>query len=369
MIKSLSQKEKLVLSAIHKSGAITRNDIAEVVGVSKMHATNIVKALLEKKLVIDEALVTGQRGQPTRSLRLKHDALYAVGVNFTSRHVDLALVNWMGDILCEETHEIEDVTFDFILEMTHAFVDQVTQHKRIAKKRIAGIGVSVPGDFVKDHKTINPTYFPQFADFDFENEFKKSFDCDVFIENDSNCATWAEYLVGAGKKLKNFIFVHIGHGIGGGIIFEGRLCRGANGNAGIFGTPFPDVNAPRPSGTDLLKTLRANGIEIDSFRELETLNLSQTEVLDAWLSTAANQLTLPLTVLARALDPEAIILGGRLPSSYYQRLSQFLNNDSFCANDRALLPTPVIVPTELAATGGVIGSAALCFEHLLSPGL
>ena len=54
----------------------------------------------------------------------------------------------------------------------------------------------------------------------------------VVLENDANCAAWAEYKIGAGKGKENLVILTLGTGVGGGIIVNGQLLKGKNGAAG-----------------------------------------------------------------------------------------------------------------------------------------
>lgn len=54
----------------------------------------------------------------------------------------------------------------------------------------------------------------------------------VFIENDANCAAWAEYRLGASQGYKNSVMLTLGTGVGGGIIINGKLLKGKSGAAG-----------------------------------------------------------------------------------------------------------------------------------------
>ena len=62
-------------------------------------------------------------------------------------------------------------------------------------------------------------------------DFSKLSDKKVFVENDANCAVWAEYKSGAAKGFHTVLIVTIGTGIGGGVVSDGKLFRGSTGNA------------------------------------------------------------------------------------------------------------------------------------------
>ena len=59
--------------------------------------------------------------------------------------------------------------------------------------------------------------------------------CPVVIENDANAAAWGEFTFGAGKDVDDFLLVTVGTGVGGGIVLDGKLHRGAFGVAAEIG--------------------------------------------------------------------------------------------------------------------------------------
>ena len=62
--------------------------------------------------------------------------------------------------------------------------------------------------------------------------FSKLSNKKIFVENDANCAAWAEHKIGASKGYNNSIMLTFGTGVGGGIIIENKLLKGKSGSAG-----------------------------------------------------------------------------------------------------------------------------------------
>lgn len=360
----LSKSERLILEIVRREKSSTRIHIAEKLGFSKVQATHLTKALVEKKLVLDKAAPTGARGQPIKTISLNPDALYGVGVSFTGDYVEIALIDWLGDIKVNQSIKLSSShSLDALCSSIEAFTQEQLKTRRIAKRKLFGIGISIPGDFLHGRRKMNAVYFPELEGLDIFDAFTQRLDYPVYIENDGTCASWGECVAGAGKKLNHFLFVHIGHGIGGGLVIDRRVYRGFNGNAGAFGAPFPDLTKPRPSGADLLRVLQSQNVPVQDFADLRQLSIESCLPLQSWLIAAAKQLQQPLSVLARAFDPEAIIIGGRLSLPLLQYLVEHLDSDEFCQIDRHRLPIPKLITSELGDLGGVIGASQLCFEQ------
>ena len=101
---------------------------------------------------------------------------------------------------------------------------------------IKGVALSCPG--AVDQKTGvigGDSALPYIHGFDIRSELKKRFGLPVSIENDANCAALAEMASGAGKKVKDAIFLVIGTGVGGALVVDKKLHHGAHLLGGEFG--------------------------------------------------------------------------------------------------------------------------------------
>ena len=108
-----------------------------------------------------------------------------------------------------------------------------------AKRRFGGterVGVAVPGLVHHDTKRISySTYIPEHEEHDFLNELEAATNLKITIENDANAAAYGEYNLGAGRGSRDMFFVTLGTGVGGALIFDGKIWRGKSGFAGEFG--------------------------------------------------------------------------------------------------------------------------------------
>ncbi len=115
--------------------------------------------------------------------------------------------------------------------------------------RVASVGVGVPG-------LVDPTgvlrvapNLPGVRDLALLPALEARVGLPATVDNDANCATWAEWRVGAGRGADDVVLVTLGTGIGGGVVAGGRLQRGAHGFAGEPGHMMVDpVGPPCPCG-------------------------------------------------------------------------------------------------------------------------
>jgi glucokinase len=115
----------------------------------------------------------------------------------------------------------------------------------IERESVVGIGIGIPGiiDSAKGVLTQAPN-ISNVDNYPFRDVLMEKLggEIPVFIENDANCAAIGEWWVGVGRDVGSLVIITLGTGVGGGIILNGELWRGADGMAGEIGhiTVYPD---------------------------------------------------------------------------------------------------------------------------------
>lgn len=355
----LSPTERQVLETIWRRGPIPRIEIAKLTGLTSPHITRLTKDLEDRGLISDTVLRDGARGQPVRPMSVAPGGAYALGVNFSHTFIEVGLVDLAGNLVTYEKLPLPHARPETIVEIARDGLDRQCRQIALPLDRVVGAGFSLPGDFrEKTGRLYAHSFFPDLADVDLSGLMASALPVPLVVENDAASAAVGERVHGAGGQFASFLMVHVGHGIGSGMLLDGRLYRGAFGNAGMIGTMFP-LNAPRPSGQDLFQTLADCGIAVRDFDDLDKLDLAHPAVA-GWLSRAGGQLSEGLYYAARILDPEAIILGGRLPPLILDALFQHIDLETRFTRE-AGLPRPVVIPSRLGSYAGVIGAASVCF--------
>ncbi len=362
MFGTLSMAQRQVMATVWRSGPIARHEIARSTGLTGASITRLTRDLEELGLVEDRVVRDGARGQPARPVSIASAGAFALGVNFSHSFVDLGLVNLVGETVGHERVTLPEPDPLEIARIAHDGLERLRLRARVPLKRIVGAGFSVPGDFRADGRFHAHAYFPQLADKDLRAVFAAAMPVPIIVENDAASAALGERIHGVGIGLDTFILVHIGHGVGGGLILDGALFRGAHDNAGMIGINFP-MTALRPSGQDLFQTLARAGINAVDFDALETIDLAHPAV-KGWIDRAGAQLANGLHAVVRVLDPQAVILGGRLPPDLQAALFNAMPLADRLADDLASgtnLPGPRILNSTLGMHAGVTGAAAICF--------
>jgi glucokinase len=130
-----------------------------------------------------------------------------------------------------------------VLEQIVFGVNKILETKSL--DQFAGIGIGIPGKV--DIKNGIVTSAPNFMEWERVNVRRaiyKKFKTRIELDNDANCAALGELHFGIGRKIKSFIMITLGTGVGGGIIINGKLIRGESGGAGEIGHVSIDFQGP-----------------------------------------------------------------------------------------------------------------------------
>ncbi len=363
MFGNLTPSYRQVLDAVWRNGPSSRAEIAVTTGFTRPAISQMVQELTNLGLLTEQSARKGQRGQPARPVMVRGSAGFSAGVNFSHSYVEIALVDLSGALIATTRADIERPSPEIIANVVRRRLDKIVKAQSLDPDRLLGVGISIPGDFSTEGRWLPHVYFPELRDSDVNKRFESVLETPVILENDGRVCAIGERVMGVGKAYRTFMLVHIGHGVGGGLIIDGKPYRGALGNAGIMGQYYP-YGAPRPSGQDLLETLKAEGIDVDDFDDLERLP-DDNDVVGRWITRAAGQLCGDIARVSRFFGPEAVILAGRLPPSIMNRLAKAIDLDSEL-RPMDDLPIPPLLASSLGSSAGMIGAASLpIFQKLL----
>jgi len=261
---------------------------------------------------------------------------------------------------------------------------------RVPLSDIEAIGVGAPGPVLfKEGVVLNPPNLPGWKRVPLKKILAREFRKKVVLDNDANAAALGEGAFGFAKGLKNFIFITVSTGIGGGLVIDGKLLRGAWGGAGEVGHMIIEPSGPRcgcgrrgcleamASGSAIarlakakLKTnkrslmLKLAGGDISKVnaKTVEDAARSGDSLAKKIINRAARYLGMGLANLINILAPDAIGLGGGV-----MKMGQmFLGPAEKAARELSLSPAAKlvkIVRAKLGEDAGVIGAAALCMEN------
>lgn len=366
----------LMLSDVHRLGPQSRADLTKRSDLNRSTVGALVSELVDLGLVSEnEPAVTHRAGRPSPVVQASRDVV-AIGLNPDVAGLTCAVVGLGGMVRMRETI-LTPATMspeDAVL-LARDFVTRVADELPAAT-RVAGVGVAIPGLVnERDNIVLNAPYLG-WEGVAFGALLEEELALPAWLANDATLGVIAESRYGAGAGIDNVIYLNGStSGLGGGVIAEGRLMRGAHGVGTELGHILLDrAGVPCPCGrTGCLETVvnvrniwRAAGVDFVSLDELDGLYADDhPAALDAELDRQADALGAGIASLACIFGPERVILGGHvgaLLDARGDRLRAEVSRQAFGPLGRDVS----IVRNDLRERMVPIGSAELAFGPLLS---
>lgn len=290
------------------------------------------------------------------------------------------------EVLWERREASTDQSEDQLVEL---LVREISE-ARDARPEVTAVGLGIPATF--DHETgvaVAAVNLP-IADLPIRDLVAERVGLPAFVDNDANVAALAESLYGAAKGKANVVMLTIGTGIGGGLIIDGEVYRGATGAGAELGHvviqadgPPCQGNCPNHGCVEALASGTALGREAKAAAESAPGSalgklLAAGEVVDGKAATEAalagdataiavfdligSRLGVACSSFANIFQPDAIVVGGGVIAAGDLLLEPARRE----LRERALNPmnkTPILAAT-LGNDAGMIGAAALARTEL-----
>lgn len=160
-----------------------------------------------------------------------------IGIDLGGTSAKMAIISLKGEILEKwsvSTNILED-GIHIVPNLIESLSERIDLYK-MSTSDFLGIGMGSPGKVDADNKTVIGAYNLNWSTLqEIGKAFEEAFDIPFFIENDANIAALGEQWKGAGEGALDCVTVTLGTGVGGGIVVNGQLVRGATGAAGEIG--------------------------------------------------------------------------------------------------------------------------------------
>jgi len=171
-------------------------------------------------------------------------AEYTVGLDLGGTNLRAAAIDRSGKILqkISGTTNLSEGR-DAVLDDMVAVINRLKSG--CGAGQLAGIGVGVPGFILMDQGVIaNSNNLAFLENFPIRDELERRLGTQFILENDANAAALGEKWMGAGREVDDLVLLTLGTGIGGGIIYGGKVVHGFLGMAGELGhiTVVPNGN-------------------------------------------------------------------------------------------------------------------------------
>lgn len=314
---------------------------------------------------------------------------YVLGIDIGGTNTVFGIVDARGQVIASDSIKTKKhAEFDDYVEELHASIERLLKLNE-AEDKIQGIGIGAPNANYYTGEIVNPPNLPWGPVIPLAEKVSEAFNgIPVAVTNDANAAALGEMTYGAARGMNDFIMITLGTGVGSGIVINGRMVYGHDGNAGELGHLVMKRNNGRMCGCGRTGCLEAycsaTGVartarefleirqEPSLLRNIDIEDITSKDVYDA--ATAGDKIAKDIfdytgKILGEAFSdmvafssPQAIILFGGLAKSGELLLKPL--KDSF---DKSVMPifrgkTEILISQLKESDAAVLGASALGWE-------
>lgn len=362
----------LLLSLIQKHKQVSRSQLAELTQMSNTTVGKIVKELINDNLVIEVGQVEGDVGRRATIIELNPTGAYIIGVELELSSVKIALVSLNGRV-------VEKQQFKFGIKGNPELVlEQVISEIQILLNKIGidnadkviAIGLSMPGLVSWPDGKVHMV--PQFHwnDVQIKHYLEEKLNYIVYVDNHVRSVLLAESLFGNNHKYKNAVCIYIGSGVGGAVMINGEISRGACNTLGEIGHITMDPNGPLCDCGRLgcLQTyICSSELEKQAQKPIQDI-FTAYENDEDWsarlIHRAKKYLGIAISNVICMYNPEVVMLAGPMIQDY----PILLEDIDVIANNHIWPPlkdTFHLVHADIGKDSGVIGASALVLNEFL----
>jgi len=305
----------LVLRTIFANESVSRAEVARVTHLTRTTVSEIVNGLLTEGLVDEVGRGESLGGKSPILLSAVANSRYLIGLNLAQDKFIGAIVNLRGEIKELVEAPVHDDNGQNALELVYQIIDQLMR-KRI--RPIVGIGVGTPGLVnTREGLVVNAVNL-EWQNLPLRQLLEKKYKTPVSILNDSQATAIGEFVYGGGHAPdENLIVVNVKHGIGSGILVNGRLFQGDGGVAGEIGHVVVQENGElcRCGKRGCLETISSaravlQQLKIDSLDKAQSAFDSGDANARQVVTNAAHYLGISLANLIGTLNIQKIVITG-----------------------------------------------------------
>lgn len=349
--------------------SLQRPALAQRIGLSRLAASELLADLEVRGLVQVEGMLGGAPGRSQLSYALKADAALVVGFDVGGTKIAGAIADLRGQVLAETTHPtVQSGAADLVAQLGR-ITDELCRQAGVPRFRLRTGAVGVPA-------AVHPVTadlslagnLPGLEGGNLRASLREALGVKILIDNDVNLALLAEVDQGAGPRRENAAFIALGTGIGGALMINGRLLRGAHGGAGELGY-MPLWQIDGPGVASLEDRVGEAGIRRDyvsrggdashSVRDIFGAAAEGDQAALATLDAAAYHTARAALAVLALLDPSHLIFGGSIGSR-----PEFIERVERLVSATWLRPVQ-IVRSRSGGRAGLLGALEMARSDLL----
>jgi len=362
--------ERLVLSILRSKGALSKVELTLETGLSKQTLTDVIGRLESNGLLLRGEPIRGRIGQPQVPFALNPEGAYSIGFKIGRKSYELVLADFSGHILKWITRHIDYPMPDDMTAFVRSGLGAIrSEFPASTLDKCVGMGVAMPNELWRWGKEFDAPeeQIEQWRGYDVQKGLEAAAGMPVLIWNDVASACNGELIFGKGAVSSDFLYVYIGTFIGGGVVLNGKIVRGARANAGAIGSMLVADRKDGGEGRQLLSVasiinlvhnLMAAGRDASNIWNVEDEWTQIYDLVLPWVEQVSSHLAVACISAAAITDVPQVVIDGSMPEHVRDLIVKSTEAHIRRLPTTGLAPFKVL-PGTLGYSARVIGAASL----------
>jgi len=313
----------LLIELVHRSGPISRADLARQSGLSAPTVSVIVGQLLDRGIFIEVATAPSNGGRPPVLLRVDAKAGYVIGIKLRGDGLTTVVCDLDAQVIATAEASISLVGDPGVaIQAIEQETRKVLRRAAVPRSKVLGVGIGLSGVIDSRQGVCKFSHLLQWHEAELAQPLRHRLRLPVWVDNDMNTLAVAEKWTGDAITARDFVTLSVGRGIGLGIVIDRSLYRGASGGSGEFGHMIVDPGGPKCEcgrfgclealvGEDAMRrrVSERHGRDVTRSEFVELAAAGDGATLDI-LDSAGRKLGLAVANMVTLLNPELLIICG-----------------------------------------------------------
>ncbi|OON80759.1 ROK family transcriptional regulator [Streptomyces tsukubensis] len=330
VLRAMNDRAALDLLVAH--GPLTRTRIGELTGLSKPTASQLLTRLESAGLVRTKGSESGRPGPNALLYEIEPGAAHVAALAVGHTGISAVVADITGTVVGTARVEAEAVAEDVrgrTAQLVAEAVDGALREAGLGHEQVHGAVIGTPGAIDPHSGELRyAPHLPGWHSRTLHSELADVLGTPVTIENDVNLAAIAEQYEGAAQDHDDYVLAWVDRGVGAAIVLGGTLLRGSTGGAGEIGyMPLP--GAPLARGGEGATAGDDGGGGLQSLVSAPAVSalagglpLAEALAVEEVRAETARRLATGLAAVVAVVDPELIVLSGRVAQAGGEPLRQ-----------------------------------------------
>lgn len=222
---------RVILKEILKHQPVSKSQVARKLNVNSSTVSQLLKPFIDRKIIVESSQGPSSGGRPPQLLTINPTAAFSMAVDLSGYSVRIALIDSTLKINSLQELNLKPQIYEGLEQLIQKIKEMLSI---VNGHRILGLCIAVSGVLDPHTGRISSSLIKGLENIRIVEFLQKYLNLPVLVENDANLSALGEFM-NLEEDIKNMFYIHLGDGLGGGMILDKSIFKGDRGYAGEIG--------------------------------------------------------------------------------------------------------------------------------------